>query len=281
MNTLKTTFLLVVLTLMLIFIGHLVAGVAGAVFAFFLALVMNLVSYWWSDKIVLRMYRAKELSSLEYPKLHTIVQNLAQAAGIPKPQLWLIPLSVPNAFATGRNAKHASVAVTEGLLSTLSTEELEGVLSHEIAHIKDRDILISTIAATLAGAIMTIAYWARWAVFLGAGDEEGGGNLFGLLAVSILAPLAAVLVQFAISRTREYQADYRGATLSGKPLYLASALEKIEMWSRRRPLTGASPSTAHLFIINPFRGDWVIRLFSTHPPTIERVRRLRAMAGLA
>jgi len=241
MNTLKTTLFLIVLTLLLIFVGHMVAGVAGAVFAFFLALIMNLVSYWWSDKIVLRMYRAKEILPQENPKLHSIVENLAQAAGLSKPRIWLVPLNVPNAFATGRNPKHASIA----------------------------------------GAIMTIAYWARWAVFLGTSDEEGGGSLIGLLAISILAPLAALLIQLAISRTREYQADRRGANLSGKPLYLASALEKIEMWSRRRPLLGPSPSTAHLFIVNPFRGDWVVvRLFSTHPPTEERVKRLKAMAGL-
>jgi heat shock protein HtpX len=280
MNTLKTGLFLIALTLLLVFIGQLIAGVAGAVFAFFLALIMNLVSYWWSDKIVLRMYRAKEILPQEDPRLHRIVENLAQAAALPKPRIWLVPLNVPNAFATGRSPKHASIAVTQGLLNTLSYEEIEGVLSHEMAHIKNRDILISTIAATLAGAIMTIAYWARWAVFLGTGDEEGGGSFIGLLAVSILAPLAALLIQLAISRTREYQADQRGADLSGKPLYLASALEKIEMWSRRRPLSGPSPSTAHLFIINPFRGDWVVRLFSTHPPTRERVRRLRAMAGL-
>jgi len=280
MNTAKTTLLLIGLTLLLIFIGQLVAGMAGAIFAFFLALIMNMVSYWWSDKIVLRMYRAKEITPRDNPKLHQIVENLALAAGIPKPKVWLIPLSTPNAFATGRNPAHASVAVTQGLLNTLSMEEIEGVLSHEIAHIKDRDILISTIAATLAGAIMTIAYWARWAFFLGGSDEEGGGNVIGLLAISILAPLAALLIQLAISRTREYEADRQGAVLSGKPLYLASALEKIEMWTRRRPFPGGSPSTAHLFIVNPFRGDWVVRLFSTHPPTQERIRRLKAMAHL-
>lgn len=284
MNTLKTTLFLIVLTLLLIGIGHLIAGIAGAVFAFFIALIMNMVSYWWSDKIVLRMYRAKEILPQDNPDLHRIVDNLAMAAGIPKPQLWLIPLDVPNAFATGRNPRHASLAVTRGLLNALNLKEIEGVLSHEIAHIKDRDILISTIAATIAGAIMMIAYWARWAAFLGgfggSDDEGGGGSLIGLLAVSILAPIAAVLIQLAISRTREYQADRKGAQISGKPLYLASALEKIDMWAKRRPLAGPSPSTAHLFIVNPFRGDWLTRLFSTHPPTEERIRRLRAMAGL-
>ena len=284
MNTLKTTFLLVALTLLLIWIGSLIAGVAGAAFAFFVALVMNMVSYWWSDKIVLKMYRAKEILPQDNPDLHRIVNNLAMAARIPKPRLWLVPLNVPNAFATGRNPRHASLAVTKGLLDTLTLEEIEGVLSHEIAHIKDRDILISTVTATIAGAIMMIAHWARWAAFLGgfggSDDEGGGGNLIALLAVSILAPIAALLIQLAISRTREYQADKKGAELSGKPLYLASALEKIDAWAKRRPLVGASPSTAHLFIVNPFRGDWLTRLFSTHPPTQERIKRLRAMAGL-
>jgi len=280
MNTLKTALLLIILTLLLIWIGGLIAGIAGAFFAFLIALCMNIVSYWWSDRIVLRMYRAKETLPRDNPELHRIVENLSMAAKIPKPRIWIVPLDVPNAFATGRDPMHSSIAVTRGLLKTLTTEEMEGVLSHEISHIKNRDILISTIVATIAGAVMMIAYWARWAVFLGSSDDEGGGSILGLLLVSILAPLAAMIIQFAISRTREYQADSSGANLSGKPLYLASALEKIDMWSKRRPLVGTSPSTAHLFIVNPFRGDWITRLFSTHPPTQERIRRLRAMAGL-
>jgi len=280
MNTLKTALLLIILTLLLIWIGGLIAGIAGAFFAFLIALCMNIVSYWWSDRIVLRMYRAKETLPRDNPELHRIVENLSMAAKIPKPRIWIVPLDVPNAFATGRDPMHSSIAVTRGLLKTLTTEEIEGVLSHEISHIKNRDILISTIVATIAGAVMMIAYWARWAVFLGSSDDEGGGSILGLLLVSILAPLAAMIIQFAISRTREYQADSSGANLSGKPLYLASALEKIDMWSKRRPLVGTSPSTAHLFIVNPFRGDWITRLFSTHPPTQERIRRLRAMAGL-
>jgi len=280
MNTLKTALFLTILTLLLVWIGALIAGVAGAVFAFLIALIMNVVSWWWSDRIVLGMYRAKEVLPRDNPELHRMVENLSLAAKIPKPRIWIIPLDVPNAFATGRGPKHSSVAVTRGLLKTLSWQEIEGVLSHEISHIKNRDILISTIVATIAGAIMMIAYWARWAAFLGSGDEEGGGNLIGLLLLSILAPFAAMLIQFAISRTREYEADSSGAKLNGKPLYLASALEKIDMWSKRRPLVGTSLSTAHLFIINPFKGDWLTRLFSTHPPTEERVRRLRVMAGL-
>ncbi len=280
MNTLKTALFLTILTLLLVWIGALIAGVAGAVFAFLIALIMNVVSWWWSDRIVLGMYRAKEVLPRDNPELHRMVENLSLAAKIPKPRIWIIPLDVPNAFATGRGPKHSSVAVTRGLLKTLSWQEIEGVLSHEISHIKNRDILISTIVATIAGAIMMIAYWARWAAFLGSGDEERGGNLIGLLLLSILAPFAAMLIQFAISRTREYEADSSGANLNGKPLYLASALEKIDMWSKRRPLVGTSLSTAHLFIINPFKGDWLTRLFSTHPPTEERVRRLRVMAGL-
>jgi len=280
MNTLKTALFLTILTLLLVWIGALIAGVAGAVFAFLIALIMNVVSWWWSDRIVLGMYRAKEVLPRDNPELHRMVENLSLAAKIPKPRIWIIPLDVPNAFATGRGPKHSSVAVTRGLLKTLSWQEIEGVLSHEISHIKNRDILISTIVATIAGAIMMIAYWARWAAFFGSGDEEGGGNLIGLLLLSILAPFAAMLIQFAISRTREYEADSSGAKLNGKPLYLASALEKIDMWSKRRPLVGTSLSTAHLFIINPFKGDWLTRLFSTHPPTEERVRRLRVMAGL-
>jgi len=280
MNTLKTALFLTILTLLLVWIGALIAGVAGAVFAFLIALIMNVVSWWWSDRIVLGMYRAKEVLPRDNPELHRMVENLSLAAKIPKPRIWIIPLDVPNAFATGRGPKHSSVAVTRGLLKILSWQEIEGVLSHEISHIKNRDILISTIVATIAGAIMMIAYWARWAAFLGSGDEERGGNLIGLLLLSILAPFAAMLIQFAISRTREYEADSSGAKLNGKPLYLASALEKIDMWSKRRPLVGTSLSTAHLFIINPFKGDWLTRLFSTHPPTEERVRRLRVMAGL-
>jgi len=282
MNVFKTVILLTALTLLLIFIGQLVAGPAGALVAFIIALLMNLVSFWFSDKIVIGMYRGREILPSDEPRIHRMVSNLSQAANIPKPRIYLIPLNVPNAFATGRDPKHASLALTEGILRTLNEEELEGVISHEIAHIKNRDILIGTIAATLAGAIMTIAYWARWIAFLGSGDEDRGGiGLIGILLLSILAPLAATIVQMAISRTREYQADETGAHLSGKPLALANALEKLEMAARRSPLGGGSPATSHLFIVNPFRGDFLFRLFSTHPPIEERIRRLRALAGIA
>lgn len=282
MNVFKTVILLTALTLLLIFIGQLVAGPAGALVAFIIALLMNLVSFWFSDKIVIGMYRGREILPSDEPRIHRMVSNLSQAANIPKPRIYLIPLNIPNAFATGRDPKHASLALTEGILRTLNEEELEGVISHEIAHIKNRDILIGTIAATLAGAIMTIAYWARWIAFLGSGDEDRGGiGLIGILLLSILAPLAATIVQMAISRTREYQADETGAHLSGRPLALANALEKLEMVARRNPLGGGSPATSHLFIVNPFRGDFLFRLFSTHPPIEERIRRLRALAGIA
>lgn len=281
MDTLKTTLLLVGLTLLLIWIGYMIAGPAGASVAFVLALAMNLISFWFSDRIVIGMYRGKEISPGEKPELHRMVDNLSQAANIPKPKLYLLRLNVPNAFATGRGPGHASIAVTEGILRSLNSRELEGVLSHEMAHIKNRDILIATVAATLAGAIMMIAYWGRWITILGTGDKKGGRmGLIGLLLISILGPLAATLIQLAISRTREYQADREGAYLSGKPLELANALEKLEIMVRRRPLRGGSPSSAHLFIVNPFRGDSLFRLFSTHPPIEERVRRLRALAGL-
>jgi len=282
MNAFKTILLLTVLTLLLVFIGELIAGPAGALAAFVMALVMNLVSFWFADKMVISMYRGKEILPQEKLELHRIVNNLSQAANIPKPKLYLVPLNVPNAFATGRNPKHASLAVTKGILRILNEEELEGVISHEISHIKNRDILIGTIAATLAGTIMMVAFWARWIAFLGAGDENRGGiGLIGILLLSILAPLAASIVQLAISRTREYQADKSGAYLSGKPLALASALEKLEMTARRNPLRGGSPATSHLFIVNPFRGDFVFRLFSTHPPIEERIKRLKALAGVA
>jgi len=280
MNTLKTTILLFALTLLLILIGYLIAGPAGALVAFFIAVVMNLVSFWFSDRIVIGMYRGKEVSETEEPGLHRIIDNLSQAANIPKPKVYILPLRIPNAFATGRSPQHACVAVTNGILRTLNEGELEGVLSHEIAHIKNRDILIATIAATLAGAIMMIAYWGRWIAFLGAGDDERGGiGLIGIILLSILAPLAATIIQLAISRTREYQADEKGAYISGKPMELANALEKLEIAARRNPLRG-NASTSHLFIVNPFRGSLLFRIFSTHPPIEERIRRLRALAGM-
>lgn len=281
MSIFKTALLLTTLTLLLIGIGYLIAGPVGASIAFFIALMMNLMSFWFSDRIVMSMFRGRPISPTQYPDLHRTADNLSQAALISKPKLWLLPLEVPNAFATGRNPHHASIAVTESILHTLNEGELEGVLSHEMAHIKNRDTLIAAIAATLAGAVMMIAYWARWIAVAGAGGRDRGGiGVIGLLLLSVLAPLAALIIQMAISRTGEYRADRTGAYLSGRPLDLASALEKLQLAARRRPLGGGLPSTSHLFIINPFRAGFLFRMFSTHPPTEERVKRLRALAGM-
>jgi heat shock protein HtpX len=241
--------------------------------------VMNFTSYWFSDKIVLAMYRAREAGPGEAPRLHAAVSRLAAKAGLPKPRVYVIPTASPNAFATGRNPSHAAVAATSGILQILDDEELDAVLGHELSHVLDRDILVSTIAATLAGAITMIASIARWtALFGGYGgssrDREGG--VIGLLAMTILAPIAALLIQLAISRTREYMADAGSARITGNPLALASALQKLEAAAERRPLP-ATPSTAHLFIVNPLRSGFMVQLFSTHPPTKKRVARLREM----
>jgi heat shock protein HtpX len=281
MSIFKTALLLTALTLLLIGIGYFIAGPVGASIALFIALMMNLISFWFSDRIVIGMFRGRPASPTQYPELHRMVDNLSGAALIPKPKLWLLPFKVPNAFATGRSPHYASIAVTETMLNTLNKGELEGVLSHEMAHIKNRDTLIATIAATLAGAVMMIAYWARWIAVLGAGDRDRGGiGVIGLLLLSILAPLAALIIQMAVSRTEEYRADKTGAYLSGRPLDLASALEKLQLAARRRPLGGSLPHTSHLFIVNPFRAGFLFRMFSTHPPTEERVKRLRTLAGI-
>jgi heat shock protein HtpX len=285
-NSFKTAILLSALTALILVIGQLFGGRQGLVIAFVFALAMNGGSYWFSDKIVLSLYRAQELPYKDAPELHRIIERLAQKAEIPKPRIFLIPSQNPNAFATGRNPQHAAVAVTEGILRLLNSDELEGVLSHELSHIKDRDILIGSIAATLAGVVMMLASMARWAALfggLGRHDDEGGaGGIIGLIAMSILAPIAAMLIQFAISRSREYLADETGARLSNNPLGLASALEKLTLASKRVPMQ-AGPATAqatsHLFIVNPFSGKSLMSLFSTHPPAEERIKRLRSMAG--
>jgi heat shock protein HtpX len=240
---------------------------------------MNVGSYWFSDKIVLRMYRAREATEAESPQLHGIVRRLALAAGVPMPKVYVIPQESPNAFATGRNPSHAAVAVTEGILRILSPEELEGVLAHEMAHVRNRDILIGTMAATLAGAIMLLANMARFAAIFGGGrDDRGGGGTLQLLMMAILAPLGAMMIQMAVSRSREYLADETGARFCGKPEALAHALEKISGVSRQVPMQ-ASPATAHMFIMSPLAGGGLTRLFSTHPPVEERVARLMAMRG--
>jgi heat shock protein HtpX len=278
-NTLKTTLLLGLLTGLLLWIGQLLGGTHGLVIGLIFAAVMNLGSYWFSDKIVLRMYGARELPPEEAPDLHRIVRELATGAQMPMPRVYLVPSDSPNAFATGRSPSHAAVAVTEGILRLLSLDELRGVLAHELSHVYNRDTLISAIAATLAGVVMMVARMAQFAALFGGmrrDERDEGGGALGLLFTIIVAPLAAMLIQMAISRSREYQADATGARLSHRPDALASALEKIATVSGRVPLP-ASPATAHLFIVNPLRGQWLANMFSTHPPIEERVRRLRAM----
>ncbi|MDL2266521.1 zinc metalloprotease HtpX [Desulfovibrio sp. OttesenSCG-928-G15] len=276
-SQLKTGVLLALLSGIILFLGYTFGGSTGLVFAFVLALGMNVGSYWYSDKIVLRMYRAQEVTPAQSPMLHTMVGELAQNAGIPMPRVYIIPDSTPNAFATGRNPEHAVVAVTEGILKILSPDELRGVIAHEIGHITNRDILIQSIAGVLGSVIMTVA---NFALFFGGGrsDEENSSPFVGIL-VALFAPIAASLIQFAISRSREYLADETGARLCGKPLALASALGKLTASNQQQPMHEGGPATAHLFIVNPFSGAGAARLFSTHPPVEERIARLRAMAS--
>ncbi len=276
-NQLKTTLLLGSLTGVIILIGRYFGGSSGMVIAFIFALLMNVGSYWFSDKIVLKLYKSRQLSSQEYPELYSLVSRLSQSASLPMPKIYLIPSEAPNAFATGRNSQHAVIAVTQGILRLLNSSELEGVLAHEIAHIKDRDILISSIAATLAGVIMMIASMARWAAIFGGfgGSDDDDGGILGFVVLAFLAPLAALIIQLAISRSREYLADSTGARIAGNPLGLASALEKLDSASKKIPIK-ANPATSHLFIVNPLAGKSLMRLFSTHPPTAERIARLRS-----
>jgi heat shock protein HtpX len=281
MNLLKITFLLTCLTLLLVAMGSAIGGQSGMLIAFALACGMNFFSYWYSDKIILRMYKAREVSETENPLFYGMVRRLAQQANMPMPKVYIIPSEGPNAFATGRNPENAAVAATEGILRILSPEELEGVMAHELAHVQNRDTLISTIAATFAGAISLLGSMLQWAAIFGAGrgeDEEGGGGLIGGLALAIIAPMAAMLIQMAISRSREYHADASGARISGKPLALAGALRKLQLASTRMPMQEATPSTSHLFIVNPLTGASMLKLFSTHPPMEERIARLEAMA---
>jgi len=285
-SQLRTLFFLSILTALFILIGGAVGGRTGMMFAFLFACVMNIAAYWFSDKIVLAMYRAREVTEREAPQLHRIVWGLAQRAGLPMPRLYIVPSKTPNAFATGRNPNHAAVAVTEGILDLLTEEELKGVLGHELAHIKHRDILIQTVAATIAGAIVMLARMGQWALIFGGlrgdNDEEGSGTLqmIGAILILIIAPIAAFLIQMAISRAREYYADEGGAKFSGNPLYLANALRKLAYGVKRDPMEEANPATAHMFIVNPLRGSNIASLFSTHPPIEERISRLEAMAGI-
>ena len=281
MNQTKTFLLMVVLTIILVALGGLLGGRSGASIAFLVAFVMNFVSYWFCDKIVLRMYRAREVSESEEPQLYSMIASLAQKAEIPMPRVYIIDSDSPNAFATGRNPEHGVVAVTSGIKRLLSRDELEGVIAHEMSHIKHRDILIQSVAATLAGAITMIANWVRFASIFGGGhsdDDEGGSNIFVVMIFSIVAAFAAMLIQLAISRSREYLADQGGATLSGNPLYLAGALKKLQAGVEQVPMEAANPSTAPLFIVNPFSLRGVTALFSTHPPMEERIKRLEDMA---
>jgi heat shock protein HtpX len=281
MNHFKTFLLMLVLTALFILVGTAIGGKSGAIYAFVFAGLMNFFAYWFSDKIVLRMYRAQEVSQSEAPELYGVVAELTSKASLPMPKVYIMENDTPNAFATGRNPEHAAVAVTSGILRILSKEELMGVIGHELSHIQHRDILIGTIAATIAGAISMLATMARWGAMFGgfrSNDEEGGGggNIFVVLLVSIFASIAAMLIQMAISRSREYLADEGGAHLS-HPLSLARALSKLDIAAQRIPME-ANPSTAHMFIVNPLKGGRVLSLFSTHPPIEERIARLEEMA---
>lgn len=275
-NTFKTALLLTAMTLFLLFIGQMFGGERGMTLALIFAAVMNFISYFFSDKIALAAYRAQPVTREQLPRAYEIVERLSQKIGIPMPKIFVIPTDSPNAFATGRNPEHASVAMTEGILNLLTDEEMEGVLAHELGHVKNRDILISSVAATLAGAITFIARMGYWASLFGGSDREdregGGGGLVGLLML-ILAPIAATLIQLAVSRSREYEADASGARYTGNPYALASALQKLDGYSKRVPLQ-ATPSTAHLFIVAPLLGFDFASLFSTHPPIAKRIERL-------
>lgn len=275
-NHLKTVVLLGALTGLLLLIGQIIGGTDGLAIAFAFALIMNVGSYWFSDKIVLRMYGGKQVSKKQEPELHEIVERICKKAGLPKPKIYLLPMDVPNAFATGRSPKKSAVACTKGILNMLNKQELEGVIAHELAHIKNRDTLVATIAATIAGVISYLAFMARFAAFFGGGrDRDGGG--FELLFLAILTPIIAAIIQFAISRSREYLADESGARFLNTSKGLASALQKLHLSTRHNPLSFGNKATASLFIVNPFSGRGFIKLFSTHPPMEERIRRLNSI----
>ncbi len=280
MNTTKTFMLMALMTVLLVVVGNVIGGQSGMVVAFVFAVIMNFGSYWFSDKIVLRMYGGQELTAADAPDLFQITQELAARGGLPMPKIYRIKGDQPNAFATGRNPEHAAVAVTEGIVRLLTRDELRGVIGHELAHVKHRDILIGTIAATMGGAISMLASMAQWGMIFGGGrssDGRQGGSPLGALAMMIVAPIAALMIQMAISRSREFLADEGGSAMAGNPLPLASALRKLEATAKRIPMN-ASPSTAHMFIVSPLRGGGLAKLFSTHPPLEERIARLEALA---
>jgi len=279
MNNIKTLFLLVTLTLVLVWAGGALGGKQGMTIALIFALGINFISYWFSDKIVLKMYGAKQVTEAEAPDLYSIVRSLVQKAGMPMPKVYIMDQEQPNAFATGRNPQHAAVAVTAGIMRILTREELQGVIGHELSHIKNRDILISTIAATIAGAISYLAQMAQWAMIFGGhrGDDDEGGSPIAAFVMMIVGPLAAMIIQMAISRSREYAADSGGAEIAGNPRYLSGALKKLHMASQKIPMH-ANPATSHMFIVNPLSGGGILKLFSTHPPIEERIARLEAMS---
>jgi len=278
MNTIKTVIFMSVLTVLVVLAGNLIGGQTGMFFAFLFAVVMNFGSYWFSDKIVLKMYGAIEIDRSQSPFLFDMVERLSQKAQIPMPKLYVINDATPNAFATGRNPNHAAVAVTSGITGLLSNSELEGVIAHELAHIKNRDILIGAVASTFAGAITMLANMAQWAMIFGGRDDEDN-SLIGSLVLIIVAPIAATMLQLAISRSREYIADASGAKISGNPLGLASALQKLSGYNSQKSVDAAGPATAHMFIVNPLRNGGITKLFSTHPPIEERVKKLQEIAA--
>jgi heat shock protein HtpX len=281
MNTVKTVGLMTFLVVLFVAIGGALGGRSGMIMAIMIATIMNVGMYWFSDKIVLRMYKAQPVTEAEAPELYAIVHILVQKAGMPMPTVYIIPDETPNAFATGRNPEHAVVAVTQGIMRILSRDELAGVIAHELAHIKHRDMLTGTIVATIAGAISMLAQMAQWSMIFGGGhrsdDDEGGSPIVAIIMM-IVAPIAAMLVQMAISRTREFEADKGGAGIAGSPSGLANALLKLEKGSQMIPMTDAKPATAHMFIVNPLTGGGLMKLFSTHPPIEERVQRLNDLA---
>ncbi|MDI6786180.1 MAG: zinc metalloprotease HtpX [bacterium] len=280
-NILKTFVFLTALTILLIYTGSILGGPNGATYAFIFALLLNAGSYWFSDKIILSIYRAKKISKEDFPYLYNTVRELTTKSHLPLPQIYLIEDNTPNAFATGRDPQHAAIAVTSGILNTLNEEELKGVIAHELSHIKNRDILIGTIAATIAGAITMLASLARWAmIFGGTQKNDEDNNPFAFLIMTILAPVAALLIQMAISRSREYLADKSSAQMCENPLPLANALRKLHQKTIYQPMDAATPATAHLFIVNPLRGNSILNLFSTHPPIDARIKKLEALNNI-